>query len=139
MNPIILPPALSKFEKADLRYPNGLGGKTLNSNLLNTAWKLSWYATSSSISKYISIYIYIYIFRKRYVYTGGSHSVIIIVVENRHSDLSSNPESVYISHSINTFEKGMNPIILPPALSKLKSWPRYPNGLGGGKLWTQTS
>ena len=42
---------------------------------------------------------------------GGAHGVMVIFVGNRHSDMSSNP-------STNTLGKGMNPIILPPAMGK---------------------
>ena len=38
---------------------------------------------------------------------------------NAHGDTSSNPdEPDCISHSTNTLGKGMNPIILPPAMGK---------------------
>ena len=44
---------------------------------------------------------------------------MVIVVGNGHSDTSSNPDEIdYISHCINTIGKGMNPIILPPAMGK---------------------
>ena len=50
---------------------------------------------------------------------GGARGVVVIVVENGHGDTSSNlDETDYISHSTNTLGKGMNPIILPPAMGK---------------------
>ena len=42
--------------------------------------------------------------------------VMVIVAGCGHDDTSSNPD--YISHSTNTLGKGMNPNILPPAMSK---------------------
>ena len=44
--------------------------------------------------------------------------VMVIVIGNRHEDTSSNPGWDCISHSTNTLGKGMNPIILPPAMGK---------------------
>ena len=54
-------------------------------------------------------------------------------------DASSNP--VYISHIANTFEKGMYPTILPPAISKFSLKTGFFNfgltiGVGQGKLNT---
>ena len=50
---------------------------------------------------------------------GGARGVIVIVVGNEHGDTSSNlDETDCISHSTNTLGKGMNPIILPPAMGK---------------------
>ena len=50
---------------------------------------------------------------------GGARDVMIIVVGNGHGDTSSNLEETdCISHSTNTLGKGMNPIILPPAMGK---------------------
>ena len=44
---------------------------------------------------------------------------MVIVVGNGHDDTSSNPGPGYcISHSTNTLGKGMNPIILSPAMGK---------------------
>ena len=37
---------------------------------------------------------------------------------NGHGDTSAKPGSDCISHSANTLGKGINPIILPPALGK---------------------
>ena len=42
---------------------------------------------------------------------GGACGVMVIVVGNEH-------ETDCISHSTNTHGKGMNPIILPPAMGK---------------------
>ena len=47
---------------------------------------------------------------------GGARGVMVIVVGNVHGDTSSNPDC--ISHSTNTLGKGVNPIILPPAMGK---------------------
>ena len=50
---------------------------------------------------------------------GGACGVMVIVVGNGHGESSSNPdETNCISHSINTLGKGINPIILPPAMGK---------------------
>ena len=51
---------------------------------------------------------------------GGVRGVVVIVVGNGHGDTSSNPGRGLncISHSTNTLGKGMNPIILPPAMGK---------------------
>ena len=51
---------------------------------------------------------------------GGARGVMVIVVGNGHGDTSSNPgwDWLHFSHSTNTFGKGMNPIILPPAMGK---------------------
>ena len=46
---------------------------------------------------------------------------MVIVVGNEHGDTSSIPPRDCISHSTNTLGKGTNPIILPPAMSKLQS------------------
>ena len=44
---------------------------------------------------------------------------MVIVVGNRHGDTSLNlDETDFILHSTNTLGKGMNPIILPPAIGK---------------------
>ena len=44
---------------------------------------------------------------------------MVIVVGNERGNTSSNPgETDYISHNTNTLGKGMNPIILPPAMGK---------------------
>ena len=50
-------------------------------------------------------------------WNGGARGVMVIVVGNGHGDSSSYPDDC-ISHSTNTFDKGMNPIILPPAMGK---------------------
>ena len=42
---------------------------------------------------------------------------MVIVVENGHGNTRLD-EADRISHSTNTLEKGMNPIILPPAMDK---------------------
>ena len=49
----------------------------------------------------------------------GARGVIDIVVGSGHGDTSSNlDETDCISHCTNTLGKGMNPIILPPAMGK---------------------
>ena len=49
----------------------------------------------------------------------SARGVMVIVVGNGHGDTSSNPwRTVCISHSTNIFGKGMNPIILLPAMGK---------------------
>ena len=47
---------------------------------------------------------------------GGTHSALVIIIGNDQRYLISNP-GWGISHSTNTFEKGMNSVILPPATS----------------------
>ena len=50
---------------------------------------------------------------------GGASGVMVILAGIGHGDSSSNPRrSDCISHSTNTLGKGMNPIILPPAMGK---------------------
>ena len=44
-------------------------------------------------------------------YRGGARGVMVIVVGNGHNNTSSNPNT-------NALRKGMNPIILPPAMGK---------------------
>ena len=61
-------------------------------------------------------YIYIYI----YICARG---VMVIVVGNGHGDTSSNPDC--ISHCTNSLGKGMNPIILPPAMGKIVGQTRF--------------
>ena len=48
---------------------------------------------------------------------GAACGVIVIVVGNEPGDTSSTPGQDW-SHSANTLGKGMNPIILPPAMGK---------------------
>ena len=53
---------------------------------------------------------------------GGARGVMVIVVGNEHGDTSSNPGRIdCISHSTNTLGKGMNPIILPPAMGNSRA------------------
>ena len=53
----------------------------------------------------------------KYIYKGGARGVMVIVVGNGHGDTSLNPgRDCCVSHSTNTLGKGMNPIILPPAM-----------------------
>ena len=59
------------------------------------------------------------LFIGRSTYYGSARSVMVIVVGNGHGDTSSNlDETDCISHSTNTLGKGINPIILPPAIGK---------------------
>ena len=48
---------------------------------------------------------------------GGARGVMVIVVGIGHDDTSSNAGRDWL-HSTNTLGKGMNPIILPPAMGK---------------------
>ena len=58
-----------------------------------------------------------------------------IVVGNGRGDTSSNLERDYgVSHSTNTLGKGMNPIILPPAMSNEFFSLGEANSVGEGKL-----
>ena len=43
---------------------------------------------------------------------------MVIVVGSGHDDTCSNPGQGCISHSTNTYGKGMNLFILPPAMGK---------------------
>ena len=54
---------------------------------------------------------------QRKLISGGARGVMVSVVGNGHCDTSSNPGRDWL-HSTNTFGKGMNPIILPPAMGK---------------------
>ena len=50
---------------------------------------------------------------------GGARGVMVIVVGNGHGYTSSNSgQDIAFSHSTNTLGKGLNPIILPPAMGK---------------------
>ena len=49
---------------------------------------------------------------------GCARGVMVIFVGNGHGNTSSNPGRDCISHSADTLGKGMNPIILPPAMGK---------------------
>ena len=52
----------------------------------------------------------------KFDFSGGACGVMVIVIGNGHS---SNPgQTDCISHNTNTLGKGMNPIILPPAMGK---------------------
>ena len=54
-----------------------------------------------------------------YVLTdGGARGVIVIVVGNSATRVQILDLTDCISHSANTLGKGMNPIILPPAMGK---------------------
>ena len=53
----------------------------------------------------------------REITVGGARGVMIIVAGNGHGDTILD-ETVCISHSTNTLGKGMNPIVLPPAMGK---------------------
>ena len=52
------------------------------------------------------------------MFYGDTHSAMVTIVGNRHVDPSSNPGQDCILHSANTLTKGMNPIILNPAMDK---------------------
>ena len=49
---------------------------------------------------------------------GGARGVMVIIAGIGHGDMNSNPGLIAFSHSTNTLGKGMNPIILPPAMGK---------------------
>ena len=70
----------------------------------------------------IVIYIYIYVCVCVCVYVCvcdiGVGGVMVTVIGNGQGGTSSNPGRVSISHSTNTFRKGTNLIILPPAMGK---------------------
>ena len=55
-----------------------------------------------------------------YMHTHGTSAVIVIIIENGHDDLSSNPydETNGILHSAKTLGKGMHPTIFAPAVGK---------------------
>ena len=56
---------------------------------------------------------------QQYPAPGGTRGVMVIVVGNGHGDTSSNLDRAdCISHSTNTLGKGMNPVILLPAIGK---------------------
>ena len=53
------------------------------------------------------------------IHFGGARRVIVIVVGNElATQVQILDETDCISHSTNTFGKGMNPIILPPDMGK---------------------
>ena len=54
-------------------------------------------------------------------FAEGARGVMVNIIGNGHGDASSNPGGDCISHSTNTLGKGMNPIILPPAMGKLQA------------------
>ena len=63
---------------------------------------------------------------------------MIIVVGNGHGDTSSNLDTAdFISHSTNTIRKGMDSLILFPAMGKFFS-DGEAISLREGKLWIQT-
>ena len=64
----------------------------------------------------ISCYIGMMLLRIQF---GGTRGEMVIVVGNGRGDTCSNlDETDCISHSTNTLGKGMNPIILSPAMGK---------------------
>ena len=52
------------------------------------------------------------------ILSGGVRGVMVTVLGNGNDDQSSIPGRDCISHTANTLGKGMNPIILPPAMGK---------------------
>ena len=55
----------------------------------------------------------------QFLFYGGARGVIVIVVGNWHgARVQILDQTNCISHSTNTLGKGMNPIILPPAMGK---------------------
>ena len=77
---------------------------------------------------YIYIYIYIYTYISYHIHTnayihkylfGGARSVMVTAYKmHMVTQVQISGEAVSISHSSNTLGKGMNPIILPPAMGK---------------------
>ena len=56
---------------------------------------------------------------RTYTTNGGARGVMVIVAGNEHgARVQILDETDCISHSTNTLGKGMNPIILPPAMGK---------------------
>ena len=55
---------------------------------------------------------------KRQCKNGGSPGVMVIVLGNGHGDTSSNPGLIAFHIALIPLGKGMNPIILPPAMGK---------------------
>ena len=51
------------------------------------------------------------------VYYGGARGVMVIIVGNEHGNSSSNPGRDWL-HFTNALGKGVNPIILFPAMGK---------------------
>ena len=49
---------------------------------------------------------------------GGARSVMVIIVGIGHGDTSSNPGQDWLHFTLQYLGKGMNPIILPPAMGK---------------------
>ena len=74
------------------------------------------YLMSNLVNKHTHTqYIYIYI----YIYIGGTCSIMVTIIGNGHSELSTNPGQDCISHSTNTHGKVMNATFLwPPAMGK---------------------
>ena len=62
--------------------------------------------------------ICVLVYMDDYLCNGIFHGLTVIVVENGHSDPSSN--HVYISHGAKTLGKSMILIILPSAIGKYK-------------------
>ena len=60
--------------------------------------------------KMFSSLVWLILWHKNPCRSGGARGVMVIIVGNGHGDTSSN--------STNTLGKGMNPIILPPAMGK---------------------
>ena len=83
---------------------------------------LSWFVLFGLVLRYINYYwlsnaksgLFVYI---RYIW--GARGVMVIVVEmDTATRVQILDETDSISHSTNTLGKGMNPIILPPAMGK---------------------
>ena len=92
---------------------------------------LLWFRTLMIPYFYDSVLLWFHTFMIPYFYTYciqrillnllGARGVMIIVVGNGNGDTSSNPWHIVhstISRSTNNFGKGMNPIILSPAMGK---------------------
>ena len=68
-------------------------------------------------------YRYIYTYIHTYI-SGGACGVMVIVVGNGH-EIKSWTRLIAFSHSTNTLGKGMNPIIIPPAMGKIVRQTRF--------------
>ena len=52
-------------------------------------------------------------------FLGGARGVMVIIIGNGHGDTSSNPGRDWLHFTKDSYlRKGMNPIILPPAMGK---------------------
>ena len=105
------------------RLFNAKSGLVIN---IRYIWFVNFESTKFNSTKYCYVskpksFVYIQLNGKTVLFQKIQFriSIMVIVVGNGHGDTSSNPdEADCISHSTNTLGKGMNPIILPPAMGK---------------------